>query len=277
MKLMKKICTKSDCYKAEKTIEVKGLMIHSVGCPQPKASVFMKNWNKPGAGACVHAILEPNGNVYQLLPWSHRGWHCGGSANKTHIGVEMTEPRTISYSDNSAWKNTGDGSNTRSHIMATYKYAVELFAYLCNQFSLNPMAEGVIISHAEGYQRGIASNHGDVEHIWNKYGLTMAQFRNDIKATMNISDAHNGGDLKPQGLKDSGEAISAISDLPYRVKVSIKDLNIRKGPGTNYKRTGYILGEVYTIVEETDGKGASKWGRLKSGAGWISLDYVTKL
>lgn len=63
---------------------------------------------------------------------------------------------------------------------------------------------------------------------------------------------------------------------PYLVKVSLKDLNIRKGPGTNYARTQFIPVGVYTIVEEADGKGATKWGRLKSGAGWISLDYVTK-
>ena len=70
---------------------------------------------------------------------------------------------------------------------------------------------------------------------------------------------------------------NAGSDVPYLVRVLIKDLNIRKGPGTNYARTKYIPVGVYTIVEEADGKGATKWGRLKSGAGWISLDFVTKL
>ena len=62
----------------------------------------------------------------------------------------------------------------------------------------------------------------------------------------------------------------------YMVRVKISDLNIRKGPGTDYDRTGYIPVGVYTIVEEADGKGATKWGKLKSGAGWISLDFVEK-
>ena len=59
------------------------------------------------------------------------------------------------------------------------------------------------------------------------------------------------------------------------VKVSIPDLNIRKGPGTNYGRTGKFTGVgSFTIVEERSGQGsAAGWGRLKSGAGWISLDY----
>ena len=55
-------------------------------------------------------------------------------------------------------------------------------------------------------------------------------------------------------------------------------LNIRKGPGTNYGVAGQIKGKgIYTIVAEAAGPSATKWGKLKSGAGWISLDYVTKL
>lgn len=63
----------------------------------------------------------------------------------------------------------------------------------------------------------------------------------------------------------------------YMVQVKATDLNIRKGPGTNYARTRYIEPGVYTIVGEASGEGASKWGQLKSGEGWISLDYCTKL
>lgn len=63
----------------------------------------------------------------------------------------------------------------------------------------------------------------------------------------------------------------------YTVRVSISDLNIRSGPGTNYASKGCINPGVYTIVAESDGKGATKWGKLKSGVGWISLDFCKKL
>ena len=68
------------------------------------------------------------------------------------------------------------------------------------------------------------------------------------------------------------------STVPYLVKVSIADLNIRKGPGTNYDKTGKYTGiGTFTIMEERNGQGSAKgWGRLKSGVGWISLDYATK-
>ena len=189
MNLIQNYLTQSGCYKAGKRITVKGLMIHSVGCPQPKADAFMKNWNRADANACVHAIVEPDGDVYQLLPWDFRGWHCGGSANNTHIGVEMTEPATIKYAGGASWTETGNGENTKNHVLATYRYAVELFVYLCQQFGLDPMADGVIISHSEGCKRGIASNHGDVEHLWSKFGLSMGQFRKDIKVVMEGSTA----------------------------------------------------------------------------------------
>lgn len=63
---------------------------------------------------------------------------------------------------------------------------------------------------------------------------------------------------------------------PYLVRVTISDLYIRKGPGTNYGKNGFIMPGVYTIVEESTGTGATKWGKLKSGAGWIALDYTER-
>ena len=69
----------------------------------------------------------------------------------------------------------------------------------------------------------------------------------------------------------------AVAFQPYQVRVEITDLNIRTGPGTNYAKVQYIPVGTYTIVEEANGKGATKWGRLKSGAGWISLDYVKRV
>jgi N-acetylmuramoyl-L-alanine amidase CwlA len=59
---------------------------------------------------------------------------------------------------------------------------------------------------------------------------------------------------------------------PYMVKVTASTLNVRKGAGTNFNiATTIKKDEVYTIVEEKNG-----WGKLKSGAGWISLSYVKK-
>ena len=77
---------------------------------------------------------------------------------------------------------------------------------------------------------------------------------------------------------DGGNTVAPASSVPYRVRVSINDLNIRKGPGTNFAKTGRYTGKgIFTIVAEADGQGASKWGKLKSGAGWIALNYTERV
>ena len=65
----------------------------------------------------------------------------------------------------------------------------------------------------------------------------------------------------------------------FLVQVTATDLNIRKGPGTNYAKTGKYTGKgVFTITEVKSGTGSTAgWGKLKSGAGWISLDYCKRL
>lgn len=68
------------------------------------------------------------------------------------------------------------------------------------------------------------------------------------------------------------------SGLPYLVRVNTKALKYRKGPGTTHPVAGIVRqNEVYTIIEEAYGRGASKWGKLKSGVGWISLDFCVRM
>lgn len=358
MKLVEAFMTRNPCYRARKKIKIKGIMLHSVGCPQPRASVFIGNWNQESFDdACVHAFIDGNeGTVYQTLPWDHRGWHCAsgkkGSGNNTHIGVEMCEPDCIKYVGGATFV-CSDVEAARAVVKRTYEAAVELFAYLCEKYRLDPMADGVVISHREGYVRGIASNHGDPEHLWAQLGLgyTMDGFRRDVKATMGVGgfgSKENVGEkeeLDPSGswndhlekltdgyyyvrkvwkdkksqkgaykvlknakacaVRNAGYAVfdgegnvvygagqKATEDVvdpgngtvigekkvDYRVRVRIPDLNIRKGPGTDYEKTGKFTGVgVFSIVAEAAGEGAKKWGKLRSGAGWISLEYGEKI
>lgn len=187
MQITQSILTNNSCYLAGKKIKVKGLMLHSVGCSQPNASVFIKNWNTPNLQACVHGFIDANtGVVYQTLPWEHRGWHAGGKANDTHIGVEMCEPDCIKYTKGANFTCT-DIERAKAMVDRTYKSAVELFAHLCAKFSLNPLEKGVIIAHNEGFTLGLASNHADPEHLWKglKMPYTMDAFRQDVSKAMN--------------------------------------------------------------------------------------------
>lgn len=84
----------------------------------------------------------------------------------------------------------------------------------------------------------------------------------------------NGKQIYPAVMSGTVGGMSN-ADCPFTVKVSVPDLNIRKGAGTDTAKTGKFTGVgVFTIVEVKNGKGAVKgWGKLKSGAGWISLDF----
>lgn len=111
-------------------------------------------------------------------------------------------------------------------------------------------------------------------------GDYLYNLHDEIAAEVNrrLQGASNGGGVvvtPPAAEKPTGGTTGATV-APYLVRVKITNLNIRKGPGTNYGATGYIQPGIYTIVAESTGKGAAKWGKLKSGAGWISLDYATK-
>jgi len=182
MNLQKLILTKNDCYKAGRKIKPRGIMVHSTGANNPYLRRYVgpddgllghnpynNHWNQPrpdGQQKCVHAFIGKlkNGTIatYQTLPWDHRGWHAGGKANDTHIGFEICE----------------DSLTDRNYFNAVYREAVELCAYLCQQFGLT---EKDIICHSEGAKMGIASKHADVMHWFPKHGKNMDTFRAEVK------------------------------------------------------------------------------------------------
>lgn len=186
MEIVQAYATKNRCYQVAAPLTPRGIMLHSIGCPQPNAAVLARYYNQyqpGGQSVCVHGFIQRDGTYYQTLPYTMRAWHCGGSANSTHIGIEMTEPASIVYNGGASWRDL-DPAATEAHVRGTYAAAVELFAQLCAQYALDPLADGVIISHAEGAARGIASAHADPTHLWRAFGLTMDGFRADVAIAM---------------------------------------------------------------------------------------------
>ena len=115
-----------------------------------------------------------------------------------------------------------------------------------------------------------------VRKSWQNAASQKGAFR-DLANAKQCADANLGYCV----FDPAGKAVypEQKSSVPYAVRVSVSDLNIRKGPGTNYAKTGqYTRKGVFTIVAESTGVGSTKgWGKLKSGAGWISLDLVTRI
>lgn len=188
MRLYTQLLVHNSCYIKGEHIKPRGVMVHSTGAANPYLRRYLspddgrlgepssRHWNQGGVGACVHAFIGrlADGSIaaYQTLPWTMRGWHCGGTGNDTHISFEICEDKLAD----------------KGYFRATYQAAVELTAYLCKRFSLDPLADGVVLCHAEGHRRGIASNHADVMHWWKKFGVDMNDFRRDVAAEMRGGD-----------------------------------------------------------------------------------------
>ena len=101
----------------------------------------------------------------------------------------------------------------------------------------------------------------------------------DLSNAKKCADQNEGYSVFDENGKAVYTSKVANTTGSFKVQISISDLNIRKVPGTNYAATGKFTGKgVFTIVETKQGTGSAKgWGKLKSGAGWIALDYATKI
>lgn len=155
-----------------------------------------------------------------------------------------------------------------------YEATIKLVADICKRNGIKKLVWSTNkfdrMNHKNGcnmtVHRDYANKSCPGDYLYNRMG--------DIAAKVN----------KLLGAATSGTTTTTTKPAPtgfksYIVKVTADALNIRKGPGTNYGKVGMIKrGGAYTIVEEKKGTGSAKgWGRLKSGAGWIALDWVQKI
>lgn len=279
MKIIESFLTNNSCYKLGQKMTVRGLMLHSIGTPQPSADVFAIRWDDPAKEVCTHGMIDGNtGDVWQFLPWDVCGWHAGGAANKTHIGVEMCEPDCIKYKSNSATFTVkeSDLPNAKNIAIRTYNSAVELFAFLCKTYALDPLADGVIIGHAEGHARGIASNHGDPEHLWRQLGLsyTMDTFR------AAVANAVNGAKTPEKPIYITytvrkGDTLSAIGAAYGVAWYKLAEFNALADPSLIYigQKIKIPVDELPDVLEYdiyTVQAGDTLWKIAKQylGAGW---------
>lgn len=349
--------TNSTCYLQTRKMSPKGILWHSTGANNPYLKRYVQpsktdknyqelisklglnnygnDWNhittQTGVNAWIGKLADNTITTVQTMPWDYRPWGCGsganGSCNDFWIQFEICEDNLIN----------------EQYFNEVYNEAIELTAYLCKLYNLNPKGTvkyntidiPVILCHADSYKYGTGSNHGDVYHWFNKYNKTMDDVRNDVAkvlsvntesnihpidtievdpsyATITVGDiiiidsnaTYTSGQAIPQWVfkstlyareirkneivfstQPTGAITGVVSKTyvskkataeavfePYFVVITANALNVRSGPGSNYNINTIIKkDEVYTIIEEKDG-----WGKLKSGSGWINLQYTKK-
>ena len=249
----------------------------------------------------VHYYVD-NTCAWQNLPHSLSGWHAAdgsGNGNRRTIALECIMSSAYNVTDKKSeyncarlaaallkkynldinhlfththWLNVRDGKSGTVDYLNTAK----------NPYKTCPL---YILPHWSAFKAKVQKYLTDAKPtVKNIYRIrkSCADAKSQIGAYSSLENAKKACKTGYSVFDANGVNIytskTTASAVPFKIKVAISDLNIRKGPGTNYARTKYIPVGVYTIIEVQSGTGSDKgWGRLKSGAGWISLDFCTKV
>lgn len=178
------IAVKNNCYKANRPLTPKGIVVHSTGADNPNLkryvdcpeqvgiNIYSNHWNNPTPDSkqvCVHSFIgkDINGKIAiaQILPYNIQCWGCGrginGSYNDSHIQFEICQ----------------DSMTDRDYFEKVMMCASEYCAYLCHKFGLEISS---VVSHAEAHKKGFASNHSDCDHWLKRFGWSMDTFRQNV-------------------------------------------------------------------------------------------------
>ena len=249
----------------------------------------------------VHYYVD-NTCSWQNLPHSLSGWHAAdgsGNGNRRTIAIECIMSSAYNVTDKKSedncarlaaallkkynldinhlfththWLNVRDGKSGTVDYLNTAK----------NPYKTCPL---YILPHWSAFKAKVQKYLTDAKPtVKNIYRIrkSWADAKSQIGAYSSLENAKKACKTGYSVFDANGVNIytskTTAFAVPFKIKVAISDLTIRKGPGTNYARTKYIPVGVYTIIEVQSGTGSDKgWGRLKSGAGWISLDFCTKV
>ena len=230
------LLTKNECYTSQVgKIDVRpvGIVVHSTGANNPHLRRYVgpddgrlgknrygNHWNRAGLEKCVHGIigLDKDGIVctYQLLPLNICAWGVGRGTK----GSYNYDPVYLQFE---ICEDALDDEVYYSQVMSEAK---ELCARWCKEFGIPPEN---VVSHREAHARGYASNHGDIDHWLKKFGDSMDDFREDVRA---LIDTDETPEAPEPGVPNTPE----------------------KSPEPQERGGAEILREIAALVEELAGK-----------------------
>lgn len=202
--------TQSTCYKGTSKMEIKGILWHSTGANNPNLKRYVQpsdnaadkaemlkilgtntnknDWNhitrQAGLNAWVGKLADGSVATVQTMPWNYKPWGCGsgskGSCNNGWIQFEICE----------------DDLNNKDYFEKVYNEAIELTAYLCKLYNIDPNSTVVynnvkvptILCHQDSYKLNLGSNHGDIYHWFKKYNKDMNSVRSDVSKLLNNTE-----------------------------------------------------------------------------------------
>ena len=231
-------------HSGKRTQKITKITIHHMAGVM-SADQCMRYHRTAAVKASANYYIGKSGEIGQAVRESDRAWTSSSSWNDNRaVTIEVSNSKT-----GEPWEISGKA----------YASLIALCADICKRNDIKEVRytgtkEGSLTEH-----RMFASTACPGTTIHNM--LVSGAIENDIN-----------GFLKGTAAAETPATLHAAG----LVRVLIDDLNVRRGPGTNYDKAGKCPPGVYTITEVKAGKGSTQgWGKLKSGIGWISMDYVT--
>jgi len=212
------------------------IIIHSTATPGVMAKDWYRRWNSDLVLKGVHAFIDDL-EFWQYLPFNMWAWGVGGKGNGYSIQIEMCE----------------DKDHSEVYFRKVLANTIKKVAEWCLKYNI-PVNR--VIAHYEAYLSGLGSNHGDPRHWWSKFGYTMDNFRADVQKAIN----------KP---------VVAPLEKAIDEKICRENLNVRYGPGTNFKILATIPKgtkvEIYSV--------SGSWEKVKHNGivGYCSSAYLKEL
>lgn len=230
--------TQSTWYKGTSTMTVKGVLWHSTGANNTSLSRYCQpddnssqksywinklgknsngnDWNHiyhtAGVNAWIGKLADGSVATLQVGPWNYKPWGCGsgskGSCNNGWIQFEICE----------------DSLTDRTYFDKVYKEAVELTAYLCKLYNIDPSGTAIcggvkvptITCHQDSHSYGLGSDHADVNHWLPKFGKSMSTVRTDVASAMKNSN----------WTPTSSDSTSTSDDALISIDTTIESLDI---------------------------------------------------
>lgn len=264
-----------------------------------------------GREASCNYGIGKDGKIALCVEEKNRSWCSSSSENDQRaITIECASDSTAPYAFNTAvynalielcvdickrnGKNTllwlGDKTKTLNYSPKSNEMVLSVHRWFANKSCpgdwlynrMGDLAE-TVTERLSGVSGGSGTSTPPTSKTLYRVRKSWSDAKSQLGAFSNLANAKALVDKNPnyKVFDESGNVVyekggTSTPFTPYTVRVTVTDLYIRKGAGTNYGTNGFIKPGVYTIVAEADGQGATKWGKLKSGAGWISLDYAKK-
>lgn len=291
---------------------IKYIVIHYVGATgDAKANVNYYN-QRSTTNASADFFVGHSGDIWQYNPnpKSRYCWAVGGAKQSSYggslygiaknancVSIEMcVKTRGSQISNSPDWYFTNETINATieltRHLMNLYGVPAD---HVIRHFDVNgKYCPGVVgWNSASGSEsawkdfkaritQGTATVQPETPSVMYRVRKTWEDTQSQVGAYTILNNAKTEADRTGLNVYDqSGHCVyspsGSSSNDSFQVKITIKDLNIRKGPGSkSYASVGYCPVGTYTIVETKVAEGYT-WGRLKSGVGWIALEYAQRV